>query len=240
MVNNILLWCKENCEKLIFGVLAILLVITIVGLLLGKDVKKELENFTQEMQPPKKPVVQPIDSIYTINLDPYLKEKPIEYYQPIADRNVFFPYEKKTITVIPDMNLECTGVISNPDGTFSAVLRNTMTNITYNVMEGQQIEKFLVVSISRDVVVLSGEGRTYRLNPPPVMMPFKLTGIMPTDTGLEAMLYNETAKKTYFLKVGDKVEDWDVLNISENAVIISKSGFGKYELKSGGESNRIQ
>ncbi len=243
MLNDILSWCKENYEKVILGVLAIFLLIVIILMFSGINKQKELANFKIEIQPPQSSSNAVQDTLPDINLDSYISGKPMEYYKQISDRAVFFPIEtKKPVVTTPDMNLECLGITSTAGGMLVATLKNSKTNTTYNVRAGEQVENFMVVSVSREVIVLSGsDGNMYSLSPPAITMPFKLTGIMPTDTGSrEAMLQNEITRKTYFLKEGDKVENWDVLNISENAVIISKSDAGKYELKIGGESQRIQ
>lgn len=243
MSNNIFSWCKENYEKVIFGVLAVLLIVIIMLMLSGINKEKELADFKREIQLPKSsPSTKQDTTVYDINLESYLNGKPMEYYKPISDRAVFFPVEtRKPVITTPNMNLECTGIISTAGGVFVATLKNSRTGSVYNVKEGDQAENFIVVSITRDVVILSGEGGQHRLNPPIMQMSFKLTGIMPTETGAkEAMLQNEVTKKTYFLKEGDKVDNWDVLNISENAVIIFRQDVGKYELKIGGESKRIQ
>jgi len=240
MINKILSWSKENYEKLILGVLSILLILTLVSFLTAGDKQKELEDFKKMIQPPASSPVT-IEPIQIKNAGSYIKATPKSYYQPISERAVFFPAEsKKPVVTTPNMNLECRG-ISMSGNVLVAILKNSITNAIYNVQEGEQLENFIVISITRDVVILSGEGRQYRLPAPPVVMPFKLTGIMPTETGAkEAMLQNEVTRRTSFVKEGDKVENWDVLNISENAVIISKLDAGKYELKIGGESKRIQ
>jgi len=239
MFNNLLLWCRENYEKVILGVLVILLIVTGVVVLSGVNKEKELKSFKVEIQPPVRPIQY--NSIDVPDLDAYIKEKSKIYYQPIEDRDVFSPEDKKSVVTAPDMNLECIGITSTSTGDLIAALRNKRTNTTYNVKAGEQVESFIVISVSRDVVVISGEGGQYRLKPPTITMPFKLTGILPTETGeKEAMLQNEITRKPYFVKIGDKVENWEVLSISENTVIISKLDAGKYELKTGGESKRIQ
>lgn len=238
MFNSLLLWCKENYEKVILGILVVLLIVTGAIVLSGVNREKELESFKVEVQPPIRPIrYDPID---IPDLNGYIKEKPKIYYQPIEIRDIFSP-EKKSVVTTPDMNLECIGVTSASTGDLIAALRNRRTNTTYNVKAGEQVENFIVVSVSREVVIISSEERQYRLKPPTITMPFKLTGILPTATGeKEAMLQNEITRKSYFVKIGDKIENWEVLSISENTVIISKSDAGKYELRTGGESKRIQ
>ena len=241
MLNNIFPWVKRNYEKLILGILLVLLIMTGLRLFLGGAMKKELEAFKKEIAlPPTPPVKMP--SVYGENLESYLVERPLSYYQPISDRAIFFPVPEKPVGPSqPEMNLECTGVSSTEEeGVFIATLRNYQTGKIYKARVGEQVEDLTVVSINRDVVVLSKEDKQYRLKPPTVPMSFKLTGIMPTETGSEAMLQNANTKKTYFVKKGDKVEDWEVLSISQDTVIISRPDAGKYELKSGGEFQRIQ
>jgi type II secretory pathway component PulC len=243
MVNKVLSWSKENYEKLILGLTSILLIMAILSFLMSGNKRKGLEDFGKTIQPPLTPPLTRESTIDIENAESYIKENPMSYYQPISDRAVFFPAEVKKPDVVtaPQMSLGCTGIISTAEGVLVATLKNSRTGNIYNVKEGEQAENFIVVSITRDVVVLSGEGGQHRLKPPVVQMSFKLTGIMPTETGAkEAMLQNEVTKKTYFLKKGDKMENWDVLNISENAVIIFRQDAGKYELKIGGEFQRVQ
>ncbi len=241
--NNILLWSKENYEKLILGVFVIFLILTGIRMFSGVNKKEELKDFEREIQPPKTSGIQSGEGIYNIDLDAYIKGKSMPYYQPISERAVFFPVEVKgPITPIaPRMSLQCIGIVSKADGVLVATLKNSKTGNLYDVKEGEHAENFIVISISRYVVVLSGEGGQHRLSAPAVQMSFKLTGIMPIESGSkEAMLRNESTKRTYFVKVGDKIENWEVLSISENTVIIFRSDAGKYELKTGGEFKRIQ
>lgn len=239
MSNNILLWIKGNYEKLILGILVILLIMISLRLFSRVDIEKELQGYEVKIKPPKTPSTQ-LESIYDDkDLERYLAVKPFEQYQSLADRAMFFPVETKSPSIpsAPEMNLECTGVISDTNGILTATFKNPQTGKTYKAKETEKIENWTVVSITRDIVVLSGNDKQYRLNPPTVTMPFKLTGIMPLETGFQAMLQSESTKKTYFVNVGDEAENWKVLSIDEKKVIISKSDAGKYELQGEVSSN---
>jgi hypothetical protein len=240
IIDKILPWSKDNYEKLILGVLSVLLIVTLMSFLKAANQEEKLAEFRTVTQPPRiSPVThQPINAE---NIQSHMETKPKSYYQPISERAVFFPKEAKPVIVAPDMDLECVNVTSAATGAFVATLRNRKTNATYNAQEGEQVENFTVISVSRELVVLSGEGRQHRLPVPLAVMPFRLTGIMPLNGGFEAMLQSETTKQTHFAEAGKKgIEGWEVLSISENTVIIYKSDVGKYELRIGSEPKRIQ
>ena len=238
MVNNIFPWVKGNYEKSILGILLVLLIITSSYFLGSVDKGKELRDFGEKIKPSQTSTVK-MDPIYDKDLGSYLIKKLFSYYQPLIDRAVFFSVAiKSTGPSIPEMNFECTEVISTEEGIFTATFKNSRTGKIYKAKVGEQVENLKVVSINWDAVILSGEDKQYTLNPPAVLMPFKLTGTM--EMGSQAMLQNDSTKKTYFVKAGDEVERWKVLSISENAVIISRPDSGKYELRIGGELTRIK
>ncbi|MFH1548814.1 MAG: hypothetical protein ABID32_05870, partial [Candidatus Omnitrophota bacterium] len=56
--NNILLWSKENYEKLILGVFVIFLILTGIRMFSGVNKKEELKDFEREIQPPKTSDIQ--------------------------------------------------------------------------------------------------------------------------------------------------------------------------------------
>ena len=239
-MSKILLWIKGNYEKLILGIFLILLIIMGLRLSLGVDKNKELEDFANKIKPPKTSTMK-LESLDSKDWESYLTKKSFSYYQLLIDRAVFLPVVTKSQGPSqPQMNLECAGVISDTEGVLSTTLRNPQTGKTYKVKVGEQAENLAVVSITRDVVIISDGTKQYRLNPPTVTMPFKLTGIMPTETGSQAMLQSDTTKKTSFVNAGDEVEGWKVLSIDENKVIISRPDSGKYELAIGGEFQRIK
>ena len=189
--NNILLWSKENYEKLILSVFVIFLILTGIQMFSGVNKEKELEGFEREIQPPKTSGVQSGGGIYNIDLGAYIKGKSMSYYQPISERAVFFPVEVKgpITSIAPRMSLQCVGIVSKTDGVLVATLKNSRTGTLYKVKEGEQAENFIVISITRSVIILSGEGGQHRLSAPAVQMSFKLTGIMPIEPGSkEAML----------------------------------------------------
>ena len=239
MFNNILSWVKGNYEKLILYILLVFLIMVGLRLFIGWDREKELQTFENRIKLSQTSPVK-LEPIYEKNLEVYLIEKPFSYYQPLIDRAVFFPVEikKPSMPSAPEMNLVCTEVVSTAGG-LSATLRNSQTGKIYKVKVEEQIENLTVVAINRDGVVLSREGKQYTLKPPEVTIPFKLTGIMPTEMGFEAMLQNTRTNKTYFVKKNDEVENWKVLSISEDVVIIFRPDAGNYELRMGGELRRI-
>lgn len=242
MLNIILSWIKENYEKVILGALSVLLIIVSLRLFFGGNTDKQIEDFKNEVRPVKTAKVD-LEPIYDKNLEVSLIEKPYSYYEPINDRAVFFPIEtaKEEEPLPPEMNFECTEIISSGVGFFTAVLKNTETGISHNVRSGDRVGEFSVRNITRDgVILVEGQGNSYTLKPPAVVMPLKLTGIMPAGEELEAMLQNTQTNKTYFVKEGGKAGDWEVLSIDENTVIIFRKDAGKYELKIGGQSQRIE
>ena len=240
MSNKLLVWIKENYEKLVLGLLLVILIITAVRLFSGVDRNKAIEDFKIKIQPTGGTTLNPPPP-YEPNFGTYLIKKDFSQYQPLIDKNMFFPTDvKKSGSATSQMNLGCTGVVSDAEGILTATFGNSQTGNTYKAKVGDKVENFTVVSITRDVVILSDEVKQYRLIPSIVTMPFKLTGIMPIETGFQAMLQNDSTKKTYFASAGDEVEGWKILSINENKVIISRSDSGKYELKSGGESQRIK
>lgn len=240
MFNNILSWVKENYEKSILYILLVFLTIIGLRLFFGGDKEKELQTFEHRIKPTRTSSAK-LEPIHEKNLEAYLIGNPFSYYEPISDRAVFFPVEikKPGMPSAPKMNLVCAEVISTAED-LSATLRNSQTGKIYKVKVGEEIENLTVVTIDRDGVVLSKEGKQYTLKPPEVTMSFKLTGIMPTEIGFEAMLQDTSTNKTYFVKKNDEVENWKVLSISQDIVIIFRSDAGKYELKMGGGLRRIK
>jgi hypothetical protein len=242
MLNIILSWVKENYEKLILYVVSFLFIIAGSRLFFGGDREKELQSFADKIKPSQKITVELEPPIYEENLGAYLIGKPFSYYKPLYDRAVFFPLEtmEEEKPSPPEMNLKCTEILSAGGGIFTATLEDSKTNKIYKVRVRDQVEDFTVVAVSRDGVTLSGQGKQYTLKPPVVTMPFKLTGIMPVAGGLEVMLQNTLTRQSRIMGKGGTWNNWEILNITENTVIISREDAGKYELKIGGEFKRIE
>lgn len=239
MANNILSWIKGNYEKVILGFLILLLIIMSLRLFIGEDFEKELADFKKGIQPPARPIELP--PVYNLSLENYLVERTLSQYQPLTERDMFFPVEikKPTGPSIPDMNLECIGVVSE-GGIFLATFKDSQTGKIYKAKEGARIENWTVIAIDRNMVILSGNDKQYRLKPPPIIMPFKLTGIMPVESYFEAMLQNTQTGQSRILAEGAEWNEWKVLSIDANKVIIFRPDSGKYELKRGAEPQRIE
>ena len=159
MITKIVSWIKSNYEKVVFLAFALLLVVVASRLFFGSNKEEELQSFANEIKPPAEKPLK-IEPIYNKDLGAYLAGNSFSYYEPIQDRAVFFPpAPKKVVVELPtEMNLKCTRIIS-AGGIFTAVLRDEKTGTDYTVKIGSRVEDFMVESINRDGVILSGQNK---------------------------------------------------------------------------------
>ena len=246
MFNILLLWIKENYEKLILYCLGGLLLITGINLFLGGDRREEeLREFAQRIEfphPQRLAVVEERER----NLENYFIERPFSYYHFIYARNPFFPLrllkvepEKKEVTIEKEakieMNFECTKIIFSPENILVATLKNIKTGETYEVKKGEEAEGWKVVAIEEDSVTLrSKDGQTTILKPPPVEMNFELVGIMRMGGVANVVLRNVKTDRDHLVTEGKVIDGWKILEIKRNSVIIQyiyKKDGPKHELR---------
>lgn len=239
MFENVLLWIKNNYEKLILYCLLALWLIIGINLLLGWDKQEELNAFEERLKPPPRGDGKVISrSIYNRNLEGYLMGRPFSYYEPLYTRNPFFPLKpleiKKEKPKQIEMNLECIEITASPQG-LVATLKNTNTEKVYKAKEGEEVEGWMIVDISKNSLTLERENERHFLSPPTPEMNFKLTGtaVFP-DEGHKAFLRNIKTGATYIVGEGDVVEGWKILEIGPDSIKIFREGAPKYELKIGG------
>jgi hypothetical protein len=208
----------SNIEKVVFGVLiAISLVVVVVyqgGIYFkGQTIKSQMADL-KFSAPPE--TVEGIEKYEDLLLQ-LKKSDNLSDYSAYMTRNGFLkfiepppeipPYELKAVRKT-FLDVEYKGFIESLSGT---VAQFKVGNRSYFVKEGDKIEDYMIERVRSDyMLVKTTDGAEYRLP----------LGEKILSNDYEAALYITKTHKTIKVKLGDMINDFKVLDISPNNVVL--------------------